>query len=84
MIALLDVGLALLDGVGRDARAGEQLGQVGAGEVLHRTGVRDLMHAAAHEQIPGQRAGGGVVDSLVDPELPGTGAGLQEVVVRQV
>ena len=84
MLALLDVRLALGDLVGRDPRRREQLHQVGAGEVLDRAGVGDLVHAAADEQVAGQRAGRRVVDHLVDLELVVARAGLEEEVVREV
>ena len=84
MLAALDVRLALGDLVGRDPRRREELHEVGAGEVLERPGVGDLVDAAADEQVAGQRAGGRVVDHLVDLELVVARAGLEEEVVRQV
>ena len=51
VLAALDVRLALGDLVGRDPRRREQLRQVGAREVLERPRVRDLVDAAAHEQV---------------------------------
>ena len=84
MVAALDVRLALRDLVGRDPRRREQLHQVGTGEALERPCVGDLMDAAADEQEPGQRAGGGMLDRLVDLELAVAGAGLEEEVVGQV
>ena len=64
--------------------AREQLAQVRARQVLHRTGVGHLVHAAAHQQVAGQRPGRRVVDHLVDLELVVAGAGLEEEVVGQV
>ncbi len=84
VLAALDVRLALRDLVGRDPRRGEQLRQVGAGEVLERACVGDLMHATADEQVAGQRAGRRMVDHLVDLELVVARAGLEEEVVRQI
>ena len=54
------------------------------GAQLHRTGVGDLVHAAAHQQVARQGAGGRVLAHLVDLELALAGAGLEEEVVRQV
>jgi hypothetical protein len=84
VVAALDVRPALGDLVGRDPRRGEHLRQVGAGELLDRARVGDLVHAAAHEQVAGERARRRVVDHLVDLELVVARAGLEEEVVRQV
>jgi hypothetical protein len=64
--------------------AGKDLHHVHAGELLQRARVGDLVDAAADEQVPGQRAGGRVLDHLVDLQLAVAGSGLQEVVVGQV
>jgi hypothetical protein len=84
MLAALDVRLALGDLVGRDPRRGEQLHHVRASQVLKRAGVGDLVHAAADQQVARQRAGGGMLDHLVDLELVVARAGLEEEVVRQI
>ena len=84
MLALLDVRLALGDLVRRDPRRREQLGHVRAGQVLQRARVGDLVDAAADEQVARQRARRRVVAHLVDAQLAGASAGLEEVVVRQV
>ena len=84
MVAALDVRLALRDLVRRDPRRREQLRQVRAGEVLERPRVGDLVHAAAHEQVAGQRPRRRVLDHLVDLQLVVARAGLEEEVVRQV
>ena len=84
VLAALDVRLALGDLVGRDPRRGEELHELRAGQVLQRAGVGDLMHAAADQQVAGQRACRRVVDHLVDLELVVARAGLEEEVVRQV
>ena len=63
---------------------GNSLRHVRAGQVLQRAGVGDLVHAAAHEQVARERAGGRVVAHLVDAQLAAAGAGLEEVVVREV
>ena len=64
--------------------AGNSFDQVRAGEVLDRAGVGDLVDAAADEQVAGERAGGRVVDHLVDLELAVARAGLEEEVVHEV
>ena len=84
MLAALDVRPALGDLVGRNPRRGEELHQVRAGQVLERTRVGDLVDAAPHEQVAGQRARGRVIDHLVDLQLVVAGPGLEEEVVRQV
>ena len=84
MQALVDVLLGLGDLLGRDPRRREQLRQVGAGQQLESARVGDLVHAAAHEQVAGQRAGGRVLDHLIDLELVVAGTGLEEEVVGQV
>ncbi len=80
----VEVRLALGDLVGRDPRRREHLRQVGAGQLLERPRVGDLVHAAADEQVAGQRARRRVVDHLVDLQLVVARAGLEEEVVRQV
>ncbi|HKV66834.1 MAG TPA: hypothetical protein VJN72_02010, partial [Gaiellales bacterium] len=84
VLARLDVRLALRDLVGRDPRRREELHQVGSGQPLERPRVGDLVHAAADEQVAGQRARRRMLDGLVDAQLAAAGAGLEEVVVRQV
>jgi hypothetical protein len=80
----LDVRLALRDLLGRDVRRREQLGQIRAGQPLECARVRDLVDAAADEQVAGQRARRRVLDHLVHPQLAAAGARLEEVVVREV
>ena len=63
---------------------GNSFAHVRAGEVLERARVRDLVDAAADEQIARQRARRGVVAHLVDAQLAGAGTRLEEIVVRQV
>ena len=84
MLAPLDVRLALGDLVGRDPGRGEQLHQVGAGQVLQRAGVGDLVDAAADQQVAGQGAGGRMIDHLIDLELVVARAGLEEEVVGEI
>ena len=84
MVAALDVRLALGDLVRRDPRRREHLREVGAGQVLDGPRVRDLVHAAADEQVAGQRPRGRVLDHLVDLELVVPRARLEEEVVREV
>jgi hypothetical protein len=84
VLTAIEVRPALRDLVGRDPRRREELHQLGTGEPLERPGVGDLMHAAANEQIAGQRAGGRVSDHLVDLELVVPGPGLEEEVVREI
>ena len=47
-------------------------------------GVGDLVDAAAHEQVAGERPRGGMLDHLVDLELVVPRAGLEEEVVREI
>ena len=84
MLAALYVRPALRDFVGRDPRRGEQLHQIGAGQLLNRASVGDLMHPAADQQIAGQRPGRGMIDHLIDLELVVTRSGLQEEVVGEI
>src|ERR1700760_4537668 len=69
VFAARDVRLALGDLLRRDSRRGKQLHHVRAGEVLERTRVRDLVDAAADEQVAGQRTSRRVLDHLVDLPL---------------
>ena len=64
--------------------AGNSFIRFGAGQVLERARVGDLVDAAADEQEAGQRACGRMLDHLVDLQLPVPRAGLEEEVVRQV
>ena len=82
--ALLEVRATLGNLLGRDPRRREPLRQVDPGEQLERARIRDLVHAAAHQQVAGQRACRGMLDQLVDLELAVACAGLEEVVVREV
>jgi hypothetical protein len=76
MRAALEVGAALGDLVGRDRGIGNAF--VRSAPVSSSSArVGDLVHAAAHEQIAGQRAGGRVLDRLVDLELAVARAGLE-------
>jgi hypothetical protein len=52
--------------------------------VFDGAGVSDLVKAASHEQVSGQRARGRVIDHLVHLQLVVASAGLEEEVVRQV
>ncbi len=84
VLALLDVRLALGNGVRRDPRRGEHLREVRAGEPLYRPRVGHLVDAAAHEQVARQRPRRRVVDHLVDLELVVARAGLEKEVVGEV
>jgi hypothetical protein len=82
--AACDVRAALRDLVRGDGGRGEELHQVGAGEILQRAGVSDLVHAAANEQEPSERASGRMLHHLVDLELVVARPGLKEEVMREV
>jgi O-6-methylguanine DNA methyltransferase len=69
MIASLDVRLTFGNAVGRDPRRGEQLHQIGAREILERSGVGDLVDARTDEQVARERLRGRVLDHLVDLQL---------------
>ena len=84
MVAPLDVRAALGNLLRRDPRSREQLHQVGAGQVLDRPRVGDLVDAAADEQVPRQRPRNRMVDHLVHLQLAVAGTGLEEEVVGQV
>src|SRR4051794_37628176 len=67
-----------------DTRHRERLRQVDPGQQLERPRIRDLVYAAAHQQVSGERPRRWMVDRLVDLELAVACAGFEEEIVGQV
>src|SRR5581483_11645708 len=80
----VDVQLRFGDLLRRDSRRREELHHVAAGESLESPRICDLVQAAAYEQVAGQRAGGWVIDCLVDLQLVVARSRFEEEVVSQV
>jgi hypothetical protein len=64
-----------------DVRDRQELADVHAGKLLERLGVRDDVHPTADEEEAHAGPGRGIVYGLIDPDLGGPGAALEEEVV---
>jgi hypothetical protein len=64
VVAALDVRPALGNLIGRNARCGKHLPEVGSCQVLDRAGVGDLVDTAPHERVTHKGAGGRMLGSV--------------------